>query len=104
MVHPVPSADDGLDHLIRWYAAQCDGDREHEFGIRIETLDNPGWHVEVDLEGTELEGRLLERGREELEGGGWIFVRSTGAMFEVSGDPLSLGRALHEFRRFAESA
>jgi hypothetical protein len=33
---------DALDFLHRWYAAQCDGDWEHEFGIRLTTPDNPG--------------------------------------------------------------
>jgi ribosomal protein L37E len=37
--------DDLLSKLSDWYAAQCDGDWEHEFGIHIGTLDNPGWSV-----------------------------------------------------------
>ena len=30
-----------MGFLQSWYQSQCDGDWEHEFGIRIETLDNP---------------------------------------------------------------
>ncbi|BFV59917.1 hypothetical protein KCMC57_up50210 [Kitasatospora sp. CMC57] len=52
---------DPLGFLTAWYTAQCDGDWEHEYGIRIETLDNPGWSVEVDLEGTGLDGVLPDR-------------------------------------------
>ena len=44
-----------LSDLHRWYAAQCDGDWEHTFGVRIGTLDNPGWTVEIDLFDTRLE-------------------------------------------------
>ncbi|MEW1657997.1 Imm53 family immunity protein [Streptomyces sp. NPDC093707] len=44
--NPVPL--DPLSSLTAWYTSQCDGDREHEYGIRIETLDNPGWSVEID--------------------------------------------------------
>ncbi|MFK0239099.1 Imm53 family immunity protein, partial [Streptomyces vinaceus] len=32
-------------------------DWEHEWGVKIATLDNPGWTVEIDLEETDLEGR-----------------------------------------------
>jgi hypothetical protein len=46
---------DELRQLQDWYASQCDGDWEHSFGVRIETLDNPGWSVQIDLEGTDLE-------------------------------------------------
>lgn len=38
--------------LQEWYRAQCDGRWEHDHGISIESLDNPGWRLRVDLEGT----------------------------------------------------
>ncbi|MFE4959105.1 Imm53 family immunity protein [Streptomyces sp. NPDC056653] len=31
-----------LDWLQNRYAQQCDGDWEHEWGVKIATLDNPG--------------------------------------------------------------
>lgn len=31
--------------LERWYASQCDDNWEHSYGIRIDTLDNPGWRI-----------------------------------------------------------
>ena len=36
-----------LSYLTAWFARQCDGDWEHDLGIRIETLDNPGWAVDI---------------------------------------------------------
>ncbi|HET6573389.1 MAG TPA: immunity 53 family protein [Fimbriiglobus sp.] len=48
---------DVLPRLQQWYAAQCDGDWEHQYGVLIETLDNPGWRVKIDLAGTVLEDR-----------------------------------------------
>lgn len=38
----VPARVDTLGRLQRWFAAHCDGSREHRYGIRIETCDNPG--------------------------------------------------------------
>ena len=43
-----------LDVLMRWYRSHCDGSWEHQHGIWIETLDNPGWRLVIDLNDTEL--------------------------------------------------
>lgn len=37
-----------LSWLMNWYAAQCDGDWEHDSGVRIVTLDAGGWQLEAD--------------------------------------------------------
>jgi hypothetical protein len=50
-----------LELVQRWYAAHCDGEWEHQYGIKIETLDNPGWRVTIDLTNTELQEFPLER-------------------------------------------
>lgn len=44
-----------LEKLQLWYDQHCDGDWEHSYGISIETLDNPGWSVKIDLTNTLLE-------------------------------------------------
>jgi hypothetical protein len=36
------------------YRSECNGDLEHQYGIKIETLDNPGWSVEIVLIGRKL--------------------------------------------------
>jgi len=41
-----------IEWLQKWYADHCDGDWEHEYGIVIETLDNPGWSIVIDLKNT----------------------------------------------------
>ena len=46
-----------IDKLTAWYRAQCDGNWEHSYGVSIDTLDNPGWLVKIDLARTKLEGR-----------------------------------------------
>ena len=38
-----------LAWLQQWYRSQCDGEWEHDKGVRIDTLDNPGWSVKVDI-------------------------------------------------------
>lgn len=46
-----------LERLERWYLSQCDEEWEHRYGINIESLDNPGWSVKIDLTGTDCESR-----------------------------------------------
>jgi hypothetical protein len=47
---------DLISQLEEWYFSQCDGDWEHDEGITIGTLDNPGWYVRVSLAGTSVSG------------------------------------------------
>ncbi len=49
-----------LARLERRYDAQCDEDWEHAWGVTIVTLDNPGWDVQIDLDGTYLESVPFE--------------------------------------------
>lgn len=39
--------------LQQWFKSQCDGDWEHSFGVKIETSDNPGWIVTIELSDTD---------------------------------------------------
>lgn len=41
-----------LSRLMRWYDANCNEEWEHSCGVKIDTLDNPGWLVVINLEGT----------------------------------------------------
>jgi len=44
-----------LEKLQNWYLAQTNGDWEHSYGIKIQTTDNPAWHIEIDLNETPFE-------------------------------------------------
>jgi hypothetical protein len=59
-----PYAEDGPDvwtWLQSWYVAQCNGDWEHSYGIAIDTLDNPGWSVTIDVARTALDPTTYSR-------------------------------------------
>lgn len=87
-----------LDFLQKWYAAQCDGDWEHEFGVAIKTLDNPGWHVRISLFGTKEETAEWKPLKFDNGDDDWIscFVRDK--EFSGAGDPSKLGMILDHFR------
>lgn len=57
-----------LNRLNTWYQTHCDGSWEHMFGITLETMDNPGWELIVDLTDTLLEDvefQTIQRGDPE---------------------------------------
>lgn len=97
-----------LSRLQVWYQSQCGERWEEYYGVRIETLDNPGWSVDIDLVGTPLEHVPLEAtsygvGREaDQSGDEWMTCRSEAGLFEGRGGPLKLEEILGVFLSWAE--
>ncbi len=89
-----------LKDLQHWYASACDGDWEHSYGVRIETTDNPGWILAVDLFRTSLYGRTCEA-EEQFADGSWISAKSDGIEFVAACDPSSLERVIEYFIEFS---
>lgn len=95
---------DTVLRLQRWYTAQCDGDWEHDWGVRIGTLDNPGWRVEINLAGTDLEDALfteVSRSDSDVE---WIRCWIEGQRFHGAGGAPMLGEILTLFLDWVEDA
>jgi hypothetical protein len=90
-----------LEYLVAWYAEHCNGDWEHSFGIELVTIDNPGWHLKVDLVETGLEGRVTPRERIGRSDHDWLTVQSDGSVFEAFGGSSNLRELLERFRSFS---
>jgi hypothetical protein len=43
------SFQDAVSAIDNWYLLQCTGSWEHKYGMTIETTDNPGWWLEMDV-------------------------------------------------------
>jgi hypothetical protein len=90
-----------LDNLQQWYAQQCDGEWEHSFGIKIETLDNPGWTVMIDLQGTAVEDRPFKEVFEDYENEtNWLTCKVERKVFVGSAGPLRLADIITCFIRW----
>lgn len=94
--------DDPLAAVQAWYAAQCDGEWEHRYGVVIETLDNPGWSLKVDLVGTPLEGKNAELEAAERTESDWVHIWSDGQTFQGAGGSGNLSELLAAFSYFAK--
>ena len=92
---------DLLMWIQNWYLDHCDGDWEHQFGIEIGTLDNPGWRIEIDIEGTILEGVAFPEKRVERSENDWLFCEVSGHKFKATCGPRSLSEAIEIFRIWA---
>ena len=93
-----------LAELQHWYAAQTDADWEHSYGICIETLDNPGWHVEIDLVDTELAEHAFTEINDSEPEHDWMICRVQEGKFIASGGPLMLERLISTFLQWARTA
>lgn len=91
---------DGLEWLMSWYRAACDGDWEHQYGVRIGTLDNPGWFLEVDLTETPAEHRTLQRSLIERAEDDWYVCETKDGKFVGHGGPGNLKEIIAVFRAF----
>jgi len=97
-----------LDRLEAWYLRQCNGDWEHQYGVKIGTLDNPGWTLDVDLTGTRLESARFDTIAENVgpgnhpEGNDWVHCQVEGLKWRGAGGPRKLGRLVEEFLAWAE--
>lgn len=88
---------DNISTLQLWYKNQCDGSWEHQHGVSIETLDNPGWTVVVDLVGTDLRSMHMEPIIEEKDEEDWLHCKIDNGKFVGNGGPLKLHTILQLF-------
>lgn len=99
------AADDPLIGLERWYLAQCNGEWEHSYGVKLHTLDNPGWHLEIDLAGTSLDGKAYPAVDIEWAGDDWVNSRvEEDGRFHAYCGPTNLWGVVKAFLAWAEDA
>ncbi|WP_342477287.1 immunity 53 family protein [Paenibacillus sp. FSL H7-0350] len=89
--------------LQEWYTTQCDGEWEHGGGIRINSIDNPGWHVVIALDGLEVEYKQMDVVRVERTDDDWIYCKKQDGCFTGAGGPGNLEEILNIFYQWATS-
>ncbi len=92
-----------IDSLQDWFASVCDGEWEHQYGIKIETVDNPGWCIEIELSGTLLDGQAYESQKVERSDNDWFITRVEDSKFIAGCGPSNLSEVVSEFKSWASS-
>ena|SRR5882762_9791465 len=95
---------DAIEFLQSWYRAQTNGEWEHARGVTIETLDNPGWRVTIDLVGTPLQSVAMSTVRREKSPQDWLVCEVERDQFRGNGDARKLLVILQFFQSWAEEA
>lgn len=101
---------DTLARLSRWFAAHCDGEREHHHGLSIISTDNPGWWMTVDLTATELAARPFAPVSDGIGPDGhpaadrWLDCRINGHEWHGAGDATRLEEIIEIFLAWTEAA
>jgi hypothetical protein len=98
-----------LQELQDWYRSQCNEDWEHSFGVKIETLDNPGWSVTVDLRETGLQDKqfaprsygAIAHNLSDSED--WIVCKVEERQFKGAGGPKKLEEIIATFLAWAKA-
>jgi hypothetical protein len=90
-----------LEFLQAWYRSCCNGSWEHGHGVTIETLDNSGWMVTVDLIETPLEGLPMPPVRNERSLTDWLVCEVDHNQFRGQGDAHKLPAILQVFQNWA---
>lgn len=97
-----------MTDLLAWlqdfYRSLCDGEWEGENGISIETIDQPGWLVEIDLDGTALATVKFKPVEIERSEEDWLQCHVESGCFVGAGGTGNLAEILQTFGNWAEAA
>ena len=89
---------------LQWLQALChsfaDGEWEHGYGCKIQTLDNPGWRLEFTLLDTPLADASFERVEVQRSERDWFFCWIADNRFQLACGPRNLDEALSVFREW----
>jgi hypothetical protein len=88
---------DTLELLQKWYENCCDGDWEHTYGVKIDTLDNPGWSIDIDLTETVLELQPFKTVEVDRNDQDWMRCWVDNGVFKGRGGPKNLNEILGVF-------
>ena len=93
-----------IEFLQRWYKSLCNGTWEKDHVIRIETVANPGWLLEVDLRETKYVNKLFDTIEDFSEEDGYIRCAVENGQFQGTGSPWLLGSILNIFCKWIDNS
>ena len=89
--------------LQGWFTEQCVEDWQHFHGVKIETLDNPGWKIEIDLRDTKIENKPFQEIMQNLQSDvDWMHCKVANKIFAAACSPNHLVTVLGIFKEWAE--
>lgn len=94
----------GLQWLQEWLLENCNIDSDHYYGILIETIDNPGWHIKIQLQDTILVNTVFKKLNIQRENeNDWLYCETKNNAFEANCGPKNLEEVILIFRDWVTS-
>lgn len=90
-----------LTWLQNWYKKNCNNHWEHEYGIVIQSLENPGWRISIPLSYTNLEEKEFQKISIDRSEHDWIRCEVSKNLFVGAGGPQNLEELLTIFKMWA---
>jgi hypothetical protein len=91
-----------LGELQNWYESNCNGGWETAFGVKIDTLSNPGWSVTIDLS-EKLASRKFKKISSTRSERDWIRCWVEGGKFFGAGGPAKLEEIIQVFLNWTKN-
>lgn len=88
--------------LEEWYKSSCNGEWEEDYGIKIQTIDNPGWLVIIDILETDLEEKEFVPLNIDNSDDDWVQCKVEGGQFVGAGDKTKLSYIITQFKEWVE--
>lgn len=90
--------------LQQWYQAHCNGNWEHDDRIHLETIDNPGWILKIDLKDTNLVSKNFQKINDiKRSEENWMICKVENTKFEAYGGIENFTDILKVFRHWVEN-
>jgi hypothetical protein len=88
--------------LLHWFHQQCDGDWEHGNGVRISTIESPGWSLKVSISETVCENENFQEVIIDRTETDWVYCCLRHETFEGACGLHNLPEVLKIFREWVE--
>lgn len=93
---------DNLAWLSWWFSERCDGEWESDFGVTIESVNNPGWMVRIDLDGTGLDPDSFKPLADQRTDTDWVECKVEDGVWLGGGGIENLDEVLGIFRGWVD--
>ncbi len=94
-----------LKWLQDWYIQECINNKNciSDEIINIDTIDNPGWHIRINIKATKLARRILDEINFDNGDDDWVFIKLNTGVFEGVGDKSKLVFILQFFKAWCQN-
>lgn len=83
--------------LEEWYISNCEGDWEHDWNVKIQSIDMLGWLVSINLVDTGVDGKAFPVYKVERSVDDWVHCKVENSIFNGSGGTGNLEEILIVF-------